>query len=120
MANQKSKRAQELRRACERMPELVHYVGKGEGAEYDVIKSELVAWLVKQPVVLEFLWQKVRESGAIVYNSETNTWQGLVPEIMVEPPTKRATNTWRGSGVGEGVVSGEPTKVTEIVEGETG
>jgi hypothetical protein len=46
------------------------------GATYDVRSSEIVRWLVSQPVILQDLFNKVSKTGAIVFDPESRTWSG--------------------------------------------
>jgi hypothetical protein len=43
---------------------------------FDIAKSEIVRWLVQRPIILQYLFDKVKESGAIIYDAETGTWKG--------------------------------------------
>lgn len=60
------------------MPELKHKVGDGE---FDITKSEVVQWLIRQPDVLKCLFDTVRRHGyvdqVIVYDAENGTWRGV-------------------------------------------
>ncbi len=56
------------------MPPLFH---KLPNETYDVRKSRVLWWLVKQPVVLEYLWDLVKHSGAIAYHPDTKKWEGV-------------------------------------------
>ena len=59
------------------MPELRHSVGDGD---FDITKSEVVQWLIRQPSVLQHLFEVARRKGTaeplIVYNAERGTWRG--------------------------------------------
>jgi hypothetical protein len=46
------------------------------GATYDVRSSEIVRWLVSQPVILQNLFDKVSKTGAIVFDPQSRTWSG--------------------------------------------
>lgn len=56
------------------MPELSHWPNKP--SDFDITKSEVLAWLLKQPEVLNWLVQQVKDCKAIVYNPEKGTWKG--------------------------------------------
>lgn len=47
------------------------------GQEYDVRKSEVIDWLIKRPSIREFLWDHIRQSGHVEYDSETGIWTGV-------------------------------------------
>jgi hypothetical protein len=62
---------------AKQMPELKHKVGEGE---FDIMKSEVVQWLVNQPEILQYIFNRMTDGGEkalIVYNSERDTWQGV-------------------------------------------
>lgn len=44
---------------------------------YDVKKSEAVQWLIKNPAILEYIWDKYKQSNDVVYNPSTRKWQGV-------------------------------------------
>lgn len=56
------------------MPPLFHKI---PGQEYDCRKSYIIKWLLKHDEALDYLWNMVRESGAVKYNPDTGTWQGV-------------------------------------------
>ncbi|WP_088187563.1 hypothetical protein [Desulfosporosinus sp. FKA] len=61
------------------MPELK---SKGYEGEFDITKSEVVKWLIKQPGVLQYVYDVVRGKNhnrepLIVYNPERGTWRGI-------------------------------------------
>ena len=58
--------------ACSMPRGLRHTVGE----TFDIKSSEVVSWLIKQPVLLQYLFNKVHDSGAIVFNPESRTWSG--------------------------------------------
>lgn len=45
--------------------------------DFDVKKSEVIKWLIQRPLILEFLWDQFKQSGDIIYNSDTGKWQGI-------------------------------------------
>lgn len=55
-----------------KMPILFH---KLPGCEFDIQNSEVVKWLLNQPEILKFIFDKVAKEE-IVYNADTGTWQG--------------------------------------------
>lgn len=56
------------------MPPLYH---KLPGEEYDVRKSEVVNWLIRNPSILEYVWDKFKNSNDVVYDPSTGKWQGV-------------------------------------------
>lgn len=56
------------------MPPLRHSV---QGQSFDVRKSRVVMWLISQPDILQYIFDKVHDSGAIDYDKETGTWAGV-------------------------------------------
>lgn len=56
------------------MPPLYH---KLPGEEFDIRKSRVIWWLVKQPELLEYVWNRIKQSGAVQYNPQTGKWQGV-------------------------------------------
>ena len=60
--------------AARHMPPLVHNTS---GEKFDIRKSQVMQWLLKNPDILNYLWDHVRQSGNVVYDSNTGTWQGV-------------------------------------------
>lgn len=56
------------------MPPLRHSI---PGKEFNIKNSEVVKWLLKNPVVWNYVWNNVKESGAVSYDSDTGKWQGV-------------------------------------------
>ncbi|HLR16197.1 MAG TPA: hypothetical protein VK144_10240 [Bacillota bacterium] len=56
------------------MPPLYHKI---PGQEYDVRKSEAVKWLIKNPSILEYIWDKFKNSNDVFYDPSTGKWQGV-------------------------------------------
>lgn len=44
--------------------------------KFDISDSEIVAWLTAQPTIQQYLFDKFRFSGAIIFDTETETWRG--------------------------------------------
>jgi hypothetical protein len=44
--------------------------------DYDPAKSEVVAWLISQPEIQNYLFSKCNTTGALVFDQETKTWRG--------------------------------------------
>ncbi|MDR7869160.1 MAG: hypothetical protein RIN56_20420 [Sporomusaceae bacterium] len=47
------------------------------GQEFDIRNSEVMKWLVQQPEILNYIWNNIKNSGAVVYNPQTGKWQGV-------------------------------------------
>ena len=58
---------------AKKMPPLYH---KLPGKDFDVLKSQVVRWLMNQPEVLDYIWNKLKQSGAVVYDPESGRWKG--------------------------------------------
>lgn len=56
------------------MPPLRHSI---PGKEFNIKNSEVVKWLLDNPVVWNYVWNNVKESGAVSYDSDTGKWQGV-------------------------------------------
>ena len=56
------------------MPPLYH---KLPDEEFDYRKSRTLWWLVKQPSVLKYIWDIVKQSGSVVYDAKTGKWKGI-------------------------------------------
>ena len=60
---------------AKRMPPLYHTL---PGEEFEVSKSEVIQWLIRQPDILSYISNRVRgDSKLIVYDRETGKWQGV-------------------------------------------
>lgn len=70
-----SKRNTALREALSGMPALDHWPDRS--VPFQIENSEVVAWLVKQPVVMERIFQLCREVGGIRFNDQTKLWYGV-------------------------------------------
>lgn len=55
----------------EKMPPLYHSL---PGQEFDIFKSEVIKWLVSQPEILKYLFDKAKEY--CVYDFDTGKWRG--------------------------------------------
>jgi hypothetical protein len=56
------------------MPPLYH---KLPGEVYSSEKSQVIQWLIDQPEIQEFIWDKIKQSGDVIYNPVSCTWQGI-------------------------------------------
>lgn len=70
----KNKTKQSIIETAKQMPPLFH---KLPDEEFDYRKSRTLWWLVKQPEVLKYIWDIVKQSEAIIYNPVTHKWQGV-------------------------------------------
>lgn len=74
MKSMKKNQKQKLLAAARHMPPLYH---KLPGESFDIRKSRVLWWLVKQPAVLYCLWNFFKDSGVIYFNRDTGKWQGV-------------------------------------------
>lgn len=58
---------------CRKMPPLSHHT---QGDEFDLAKSDVLAWAFAQPKVKQFLFCQLRDHGLIVFDEATRTWRG--------------------------------------------
>ena len=56
------------------MPPLRHSI---PGQEFDIRKSEVMQWMLKNPATWNYIWNNIKQSGAVEYNPATGTWQGV-------------------------------------------
>lgn len=68
------KRKSKLLDVAKKMPALRHSV---PGETFDIRKSEVVKWLLDQPDIMNYLWNHVKQSGYVEYDSETGLWKGV-------------------------------------------
>lgn len=68
------KRSKKLLDSGKFMPPLYH---KLPDEEFNIKKSEAVQWLINQPDVLSYVWDRFKQSEDIEYNQETGKWQGI-------------------------------------------
>ena len=55
------------------MPTLRHRL---DGEPFDIDRSEVIDWLCEQPEIRQYVFDKARSAGAIVYDAESGTWSG--------------------------------------------
>lgn len=71
----RSKATQAIVDKAKTMPPLFH---KLPDSKFDIRKSRVVWWLIKQPEVLNYIWNDiVQPSGAVVYDRESGKWKGV-------------------------------------------
>lgn len=71
------KKVSEKLNCVKKMPELKHTNGE---SNFDIKESEICQWLIQQPDVLQYIFNRVANNGAkplIIYNSKRETWQGV-------------------------------------------
>lgn len=60
--------------AARKMPPLRHSL---PGQDFDIRNSEVVQWLIQQPDILKYVFEKANTGlHAIHYNPDTGAWQG--------------------------------------------
>jgi len=50
------------------MPPLYHTI---PGKNFDIAQSEVVKWLIAQPDILNYIWDNIKNSGDVFYNTDT-------------------------------------------------
>lgn len=56
------------------MPPLRHSI---PGEDFDIKKSEVMKWIMQSPIAWNYIWNNIKQSGAVIYNPDTGTWQGV-------------------------------------------
>nr|DAQ41937.1 MAG TPA: hypothetical protein [Caudoviricetes sp.] len=56
------------------MPPLYHSI---PGEKFDIRKSRTLWWLIKQPEILNYVWNNIKQSGFVKYDSVTGKWTGI-------------------------------------------
>ena len=56
------------------MPPLYHTL---PGEQYDPKKSQVLKWISEYPELLAYVFDKLAQSGQIVYDQDTGRWQGV-------------------------------------------
>lgn len=57
-----------------KMPPLYHSI---PGEKFDIRKSRTLWWLIKQPEILNYVWNHIKQSGFVKYDSVTGKWTGI-------------------------------------------
>ena len=47
------------------------------GEDFDIRKSRTLWWLIKQPEVLNYVWNIIQSSKAIIYDQDIGKWKGV-------------------------------------------
>ncbi|HCX52476.1 MAG TPA: hypothetical protein DG757_26415 [Bacillus sp. (in: Bacteria)] len=56
------------------MPPLYHTL---PGEKYHYSKSEVLDWLSKRPMLIEYIYEQASNAGLIIYDSATGIWTGV-------------------------------------------
>lgn len=56
------------------MPPLRHSI---PGKDFNIQKSEVMKWIMQNPDAWNFIWNNIKQSGSVIYNPDTGTWQGV-------------------------------------------
>lgn len=59
--------------AIRQMPALRH---KLDGEEFSWERSEVAKWMMGQPEVMKYIFDKAHGTGIIVYEATSGTWKG--------------------------------------------
>jgi hypothetical protein len=62
-------------KAAAKMPPLTHWPPAGHG--FDIMRSEVVDWLIKQPEIRQSIFNYCKRSGVIEYDVESRCWRGV-------------------------------------------
>jgi len=76
----------ELRSLLSTMPPLAH---KLPGMDYDENRSEVVAWLLAQPGVKDWLFQRAASTERIEYDTASGKWHGVTKGPRGRPVVAR-------------------------------
>jgi hypothetical protein len=63
-----------LRELAGGMPPLLHY--PDQSSPFDPAESRVLKWISQRPELVLLAFNKLRDSGAIVFDPETRTWRG--------------------------------------------
>ena len=63
-----------FRTACLMPGGMQHWPDRGQ--PFEIAKSEVVGWLISQPEIQHWLFERLKESRAIVFDAATRTWSG--------------------------------------------
>jgi hypothetical protein len=58
--------------AASKMPPLKH----NNGEPFDIMQSDVAAWLVEQPEIRAFVFDSMNGSHAIIFNHALQAWHG--------------------------------------------
>ncbi|MCH5212249.1 MAG: hypothetical protein J1G06_04475 [Oscillospiraceae bacterium] len=70
----KRKSYRELYGFIRKMPPLYNTL---PNEQFDIMKSEVAQWLIKQPDAIQIILSGATASGHIVYDSHTGKWKGV-------------------------------------------
>lgn len=59
---------------AKKMPPLKHSI---PGEEFDIQNSEVLKWILQNPEAWNYIWNNIKQAGVIVFDSATETWQGV-------------------------------------------
>ena len=68
------KKRSALLRVARKMPPLYHTI---PGQDFDVRKSRVIWWLTKQPEILNWMWNNIKQSEDVKFDPKTGKWQGV-------------------------------------------
>ena len=66
-----------MKAAIAEMPPMDHWPLKEAGVPFDIMASEVMKWMVKQPEVMDFLFDVTRGTKMIRYDGGSGTWVGI-------------------------------------------
>jgi len=62
-------------RVAAKCPPLTHWLGHDQS--FSIAQSEVVKWLIKQPEVLQLVFNIAKHSGAITFDLDSRCWRGV-------------------------------------------
>lgn len=71
MAGRKTTKVFEMAKS---MPPLYHSI---PDEDFDIQKSEVMKWIMQNSITWDYVWNNIKQSGAIIYNPDTGKWQGV-------------------------------------------
>lgn len=70
----KNNNRSKLLEAVKRMPPLRHSI---PGKEFNIKNSEVINWLIQQPDILNYVWNNIKNTDSVKFDSITGKWQGV-------------------------------------------
>jgi hypothetical protein len=108
--------------ACLMPGGMQHWPDRGQ--PFDIAKSEVVGWLISQPEIQYWLFERLKESQAIVFDAATRAWSGnpaatAIVGANVPPVEKTASLPHLGRFSNNKMKNETPSLTTEAKHEET-
>lgn len=76
MKNKSSERVRShFKEFCSKMPELSHWPDRS--VPFDYAKSEVCSWILSQPEIRQWIFDKARNMNCIKFDPDRQTWKGV-------------------------------------------